>query len=241
MWLREEQWRKEGVRDAITITYLNNLPGMFHVKKYSEILGKMADDKKVQRMHKHDLVKIDKVSKVATFKNQETGALVTKPFDAMHVTPYMSPPDVIKKSPIANETGYIPVNKETMQHVKYPNIFALGDSAGIPTSKTAAAVGSQAPVVVSNLLHASKKETLTAKYDGYSSCPLLVGDKKLVLAEFLWAPELKVNETFPWDQGKPSSLLFYMKKDFFPYVYWNFFVKGSWYGHNAFWRPSSAN
>ena len=61
----------------------------------------------------------------------------------MHVTPYMSPPDVIKKSPIANETGYVPVNKETLQHVKYPNVFALGDCAGIPTSKTAAAVGSQ--------------------------------------------------------------------------------------------------
>lgn len=63
---------------------------------------------------------------LATFKNLDTGAIVVKPFDAMHVTPYMSPPDVIKKSPLANETGYITVNKETMQHTKVRRGFYIG-------------------------------------------------------------------------------------------------------------------
>ena len=44
-----------------------------------------------------------------------------------------------------------------------------GDSASLPTSKTAAAISSQAPVLVSNLVHEMKHEPLTAKYNGLHS------------------------------------------------------------------------
>lgn len=59
----------------------------------------------------------------------------------IHVPPPMGPPDVLKASPLVDETGFLTVNKTTCQHIKYPNIFGLGDCTDIPTSKTAAAVG----------------------------------------------------------------------------------------------------
>lgn len=46
-------------------------------------------------------------------------------------------------SPLANAAGFVDVDKETTRHVKYPNIFSLGDCSSLPTSKTAAAVSSQ--------------------------------------------------------------------------------------------------
>ena len=54
----------------------------------------------------------------------------------------MSAPDVLQNSkvPITDNTGYLDVDKYTLQHVKYPNIFGLGDCANLPTSKTAAAI-----------------------------------------------------------------------------------------------------
>ena len=39
-----------------------------------------------------------------------------------------------------------------MQHVRYPNVFSLGDVCSTPNSKTAAAVRKQSPIVVRNLL-----------------------------------------------------------------------------------------
>ena len=53
----------------------------------------------------------------------------------------MSAPDFLKGGPLSNEAGFVDVSKEHLQHVKYDNVFALGDCSSAPTSKTAAAVG----------------------------------------------------------------------------------------------------
>jgi len=54
-----------------------------------------------------------------------------------------------------------------------PNVFSLGDASSLPTSKTAAAITAQAPVLVRNLTDAMLgKTSLVAKYDGYTSCPV---------------------------------------------------------------------
>lgn len=63
-------------------------------------------------------------------------------YELLHVSPNMSAPDVIKAcSDLSDAAGFVEVNKETLQHVRYPNIFSIGDCSSIPTSKTAAAVG----------------------------------------------------------------------------------------------------
>ena len=84
-----------------------------------------------------------------------------------------------------NDAGWLDVDHNSMQHKKYPNIFGLGDVAALPTAKTGAAVRKQVPVVVENInkLMADQKE-LNATYNGYSSCPLITGYGKMVLAEF---------------------------------------------------------
>ncbi len=86
--------------------------------------------------------------------------------------------------PIAAANGYVDVNINTLRHNKFPNIFALGDSANLPTAKTAAGIMSQAPILVHNMLRSMENGNLTAHYDGYQSCPLFTGDNKLMLIEF---------------------------------------------------------
>lgn len=71
-------------------------------------------------------------------------------------------------------------------------MFALGDVADTPNSKTVASIYSQAPVLVHNLLREAatsesrKKTTRPAKYDGYAGCPIYVGEDKVMLAEFTY-------------------------------------------------------
>ena len=62
-------------------------------------------------------------------------------YEMLHIAPPMAPYECLKSSLLVDAAGFVNVNKETTQHVKYPNVFALGDCSNIPTSKTAAAIG----------------------------------------------------------------------------------------------------
>ena len=62
-------------------------------------------------------------------------------YSMLHVGPPCSPVAALKDSPLSDEMGFLNVNKETLQHNKYPNVFGIGDCTNAPTAKTAAAVG----------------------------------------------------------------------------------------------------
>jgi sulfide:quinone oxidoreductase len=100
----------------------------------------------------------------------------------------------------------------------------LGDAASLPTSKTAAAVRKQAPVVVHNLLALINSKNLAQEYNGYTCCPITTGYGKVVLAEFGYDNELC--PTFPIDPTKERYVMWLLKKYGFPYIYWNRMLKG---------------
>ena len=106
----------------------------------------------------------------------------------------------------------------------FPNVFALGDASSLPTSKTGAAIRKQAPVVVSQLLAHRHKQPSSATYDGYTSCPLITGRGKLILAEFDYTGNPA--ETFPFDQSKERLSMYILKKYGLPRLYWQGMLKG---------------
>jgi len=149
------------------------------------------------------------------------------PFDMLHVVPPQSAPDFIKTSPLANAEGWVDVDHFTLQHTRYPNVFSLGDAAGLPTAKTGAAVRKQAPVLVENLTQVMKEGTITqpARYDGYSSCPIVTGYGRLLLCEFEY--ENKFHPTIPLiDTTKERYSMWLLKKYGLPFLYWNLMLKG---------------
>jgi len=119
----------------------------------------------------------------------------------------------------------------------------LGDVANLPTAKTAAGAFSEAPVVVHNLLkviEAKEKDkkdpvVLNAHYDGYSSCPMFVGGKKLMMIEFKY--DNLPAETFYNGQTKPNHSFYLMKKHIFPRVFFNLMPRGRWYGRKTIFHP----
>ncbi|MEZ4799515.1 MAG: FAD/NAD(P)-binding oxidoreductase [Flavobacteriales bacterium] len=131
---------------------------------------------------------------------------------------------ICKSSPLANAAGWVDVDKNTLRHVKYDNIFSLGDASGLPTSKTGAAIRKQAPVCVANVISSLKGESLKAQYTGYTSCPLVTGYGKLVLAEFDYNNEPM--ETFPMDQSKERWSMYQLKRRVLPWLYWNKILTG---------------
>jgi sulfide:quinone oxidoreductase len=118
----------------------------------------------------------------------------------------------------------VEVDKFTLQHVRYPNVFSLGDCSSLPTSKTGAAVRKQAPVVVANLLSVQAGQPLGARYDGYTSCPLVTGRGKLIMAEFDY--DKQPVETFPFDQREERFSMYALKAYALPRIYWHGMLRG---------------
>lgn len=236
MWLAVDKWTRSGLHNpenpsesAVQVTFANGLPTMFGVPKYAAKLEQLRQERGVEGLFQHDLVAID--GNTATFKRSDTGEQVKRHFDLLHVVPKMGPHAFVKESPLANEAGYVDVDDSTARHRKYPNVWSAGDASSLPTSKTAAAITSQSPVLVRNLLQALEGKQPDAVYDGYTSCPLLTEYGKVLLAEFKYGGQPK--ETFGWlgiDQATPRRAFYHLKKDFFPWVYYKSMVKGTWGG-----------
>lgn len=152
---------------------------------------------------------------------------MTREFDMIHVVPPQVAPQFLADSPLAADTGFTDVDHHTLQHVRYPNVFGLGDGANTPNAKTAAAARKQAPVVAVNALQQLDGHNPRAGYDGYGSCPLTVERGKIVLAEFGYGGKLA--PSFPtWlvDGTKPQRLSWMLKADALPWIYWNGMLKG---------------
>lgn len=225
MYLAADYFKKHGIDSQVG--FWSGGTRVFGVEKYENTLKKVIARYGIQTQFFVKLDEIDGPNKKAKFvgigesnKDQEYWV----EYDMIHVTPPQSAPDFIKTSPLANAAGWLDVEKHTLQHNKFKNIFGCGDAANLPASRTGAAIRKQAPVLVSNLLAVMKAKSMTASYNGYSSCPIITGYNKLVLAEFDY--NNTPVETFPFDQSKERWSMYQMKKYLLPYLYWNQILPG---------------
>lgn len=224
MYLADEHFRKRGVRDKARILFASAGGAIFGVRHYAKTLEKIVARKGIETLFKHDLVEVRPSAKEAVFRHVESGAENVVKYALLHVVPPQSAPDVIKESALANAGGWVDVHKHTLQHVRFPNVFSLGDCSSLPTSRTGAAIRKQAPVLVDNLLALRAGTPLTSSYDGYASCPLVTGYGKLVLAEFDY--DGKPVESFPFDQSRERYSMYALKAYGLPEMYWNGMLRG---------------
>jgi sulfide:quinone oxidoreductase len=227
-YLACDYWREQGLLDKIDVHLVLPTPGMFGVPVFAKELEKVVADYGIEVHFESELESLDAAAKKATFTSiKPDGDGFTLSYDVLHVVPPQSAPDWVKSSPLAQDApaGYVDVDKHTHQHVKYPNVFALGDAGSTPNSKTGAAIRKQAPVVAANVKKQLAGGTPTEKYMGYASCPLTTSRSKMLLAEFDYtmepAPSIPVIDT-----TKPRRDMWYLKKYGLPFLYWNLMLKG---------------
>ncbi|CAK59605.1 unnamed protein product (macronuclear) [Paramecium tetraurelia] len=203
---------------------------IFGIPKYSEILGELAHEKGLHCHLKKRLIEVQ--DHKAIFEDVETKQLSTSDYDFLHIVPPQKPAAFIAESGLGDSDGFVNVHPNTLQHVRYANVWALGDCSSLPTSKTAAAVMAQTPILIKNLVRTWKmKLPPLPEYEGYTSCPVYTSNKKVLLAEFKYNKQL--DETFPVFQSSDSRAMYLMKKHFFPFAYWQLMVRGLWGGRDG--------
>lgn len=229
MYLSCSNWERSGVLKDIDVQFHNSGAVLFGVAAYVPALMDYIERYNAHLNFESKLVAIDGPAKIATFeqKRGDTVTRVQEPFDMIHVVPPQVAPDFVRSSPLAAASGFIEINEATLQHVRYANVFALGDACSASNAKTMAAARKQAPIVAVNVLAALEGKPPVADYDGYGSCPLTVERGKVILAEFGYGGKLL--PSFPnWliDGTRPSRLSWLLKDTILPPIYWYGMLKG---------------
>ncbi|MEY3866363.1 MAG: hypothetical protein RLZZ338_254 [Cyanobacteriota bacterium] len=229
MYMADDVFKsKSGVGTHTKVIFCSALTRLFGVEEYCEGLEKVVARRGIDVKFQHNLkaIKADTKEAIFTVITDEGIEEVSIHYDMIHVTPPMSAPDFIKKSPLAVNSagGWVDVHPETLQHYRYPNVFSLGDASSVPTARTAAAARKEAPVLVKNLLAVMDGTPQTGKYDGYSCCPLITGYNSAIMAEFNYG--CHPAPTFPLDPAKERYIMFFAKVYALPWIYWHRMLKG---------------
>jgi len=231
MYLTNARLEEAGARANADLHFYPNGASMFGIRDYNTAIIKQFEVRDMKWSYRHNLVAIENGKAIFDKHWQEKGAfdpdleeyeMVTKheevevPFDFIHVTPPMKVPDEIGKSSVGSGKGYIPVNKETLQHVKFPNVFSLGDAAAVPMGKTGGSARKQYKVVVNNIISMMEQGKIpdtNHKYAGYTVCPLVTGIGTVMLAEFNWASK-------ELGSGRNAALIPFLDPTQERYIWW---------------------
>ncbi|EHH68853.1 bifunctional protein tyrosine phosphatase family protein/NAD(P)/FAD-dependent oxidoreductase [Gluconobacter morbifer] len=229
VYLSCDEWRRRGMLKNISVEFDTATPGLFGVKEFVPALMEYVHRYAVDLQLNSKLVSVDGPNRTAVFERKgDNGPIqVERQFDMLHVVPPQVAPKAVRESALAGASGFVEVNPSTLQHVRFPEVFALGDVIATSSAKTAAAVRVQAPVVATNVLAVLRHQGLVSSYDGYGACPLTVENGRIVLAEFSY--DGKLAPTLPtWllNGRRPTRLAWWLKKYVMPVLYWDGMLKG---------------
>lgn len=187
-FITDDYLRRRGNRGKAEMIYNANNKALFSVPIVHEKVRMLFEQRGIKMNYERVLESIDIGKRLVVFKTPI--GPVEMQYDFINVIPPMRAPDAVRNSPLrwqegawAND-GWIEVDKHNLRHKRFDNIFAVGDVAGVPKGKTAASVKWQVPVAVDHLVATIAGRESTARYDGYTSCPLITRLGQAMLVEF---------------------------------------------------------
>ncbi len=188
-FLTLDQLKRNGGFDKAQMNFYSSTGGVFGLPWFNDFVINRFKENNMDVKFKTQLKSIDIAKREATFSTEDGTGLTTS-YDLLHVVPPMRAPKSVRESDLSWKEGgfagggWLAVDKNTLQHVKYDNVFGCGDVNGTPLGKTAATVKMSVPIVVANLLDTIAGKEPSAKFNGYTSCPLITQIGSAMLIEF---------------------------------------------------------
>ena len=182
----DDRLREAGTRGQSSVVFYSALKdSIFSVKTVNDEVPRRWQTLDVPVNFQHRLSAVDLAARKATFSRDGADPLTVE-YDFLHRPADActgrgeNSPLAIQEGPLA-AGGWLDVDKGTLQHRRYPNVFGIGDINGTARGKTAATIKKSAPLVVHNLLRHIAGEAPDWQFDGYTSCPLLIREGSALL------------------------------------------------------------
>lgn len=183
-----DRLKRAGKLEQSQVMFKSGVKNIFGVKAVNDNVLARWEKLGVRADYESKLVGVDIGGRKAYFETP--AGRVEQAYDFLHAVPPMRAPDCVKNSDLAWKEGpmagggWLEVDKATLQHKRYPNVFGIGDVNGTPRGKTAATVKKSAPLVANHLARAIAGQAPDQVFDGYTSCPMLVREGSAMLIEF---------------------------------------------------------
>ncbi|MFN3938279.1 MAG: FAD/NAD(P)-binding oxidoreductase [Gemmobacter sp.] len=186
-FLTEDMASRKGNRANVGITYTAHNKALFGVPIVSEKVRMLFHERGIDVAYEHVLKAIDPARKIATYATPDGDRELG--YDFINVIPPQRAPQVVRESGLSwadkwVDQGWLEVDQKTLRHLRYPEVFAIGDIAGVPKGKTAASVKWHQPVVEDHLVAQIQGREGTEAFNGYTSCPLITRVGRAMLIEF---------------------------------------------------------
>jgi sulfide:quinone oxidoreductase len=228
MYLACDYWREQGVLADIRVVMVQPYPTVYGVPGVDDELNRKIAEYGIELRLNSELASVDAAAQTARIRDTSTGTAEELRYDVLNAVPPQSAPDWLKATdlPAPGDTGgFVEVDPQTLRHVRFPNIWSLGDAAATTNSKSGGALRKQTTVLAKNLVAAREGKPVTEKYNGYSVCPFTVSRSTVVFAEFddKYQPMPTIPKVPTWKESRASWVV---DRDIFPRVYWNLILKG---------------
>ena len=223
-FLADWYFTKRKIRDRVDITFVTPLDSAFTKPACARALGGLLAERRIDLVTEFNTGSVDGAGRrLVSYDERETG------FDLAVVVPLHTGAPFVGSSPgLGDALGFVPVDQHTLQSKARPEVFALGDSADLPTSKAGSAAHFQGEVLADNIVAYLRDRPLPASYDGHTNCFIETGFNKALLIDFNYETE-PLPGHFPGRLGLPllaESRLNHLGKLTFEQIYWHGLLPG---------------
>jgi len=225
IFLADWYFHQRGMRDKVELVYATPLDAAFTKPVASRKLGGLLADKKIHVETVFNAGSVDPDRKIlASWDEREL------PYDLLVTVPTNMGAEVIERSDMGDELGFIPTDRNTLQAQVAPNVFIIGDATDLPSSKAGSVAHFQGEILEHNLLAAIAGKELAPDFDGHANCFVETGFGKALLIDFNYDVE-PLPGRFPLARMGPMKLLEESRMNHwgklaFRWVYWNQLLAG---------------
>lgn len=189
MYLVHSRLIEAKVRDKITMIYNTSSTNLHNVIEFHDAILKQFKQKNFIYNYSHNLFEINPENKVAIFEKYSQldtkNEKIEMAYDFIHITPPMKEHNEITTSPLGSLKDQTLMNKETLQHVKFKNVWAIESSS----------VSAKHKVLVDNIISHMQNKNSSSKYTGYKAESFITNMGTAMLAEYDWS--MKQQPSFP--------------------------------------------
>ena len=223
--LAQDHFRKRGRTPDVDIAFVTPLDGAFTKPTASKALGSLMAQRGIEVVTDFQLERVDNdQSELVSYDGR------TEPFDLLVTVPPNRGSQVIADSGLGDDSGFVPVDKHTLQSLVSPDVWAIGDATNAPTSKAGSVAHFMADALVPNILDHIDGRPPSHRFDGHANCFIESGRGRAMLLDFNYDQE-PVTGVFPVPRVGPLSLLRpsvanHASKLAFEPVYWEMLIRG---------------
>lgn len=225
LFLADAWLEDRGLRAKTELVYATPLDGAFTKPRCNVALSGLLETRDIELETDFNVSKVDtEARKLEAYD----GRVVD--YDLLVSIPVHSGAAVLRAAGLCNDQGWVPTHRHTLQTLAHPEIFALGDTTDLLSSKAGSVAHFQSEVLTENILRHIEGQALKPDFDGHANCFIETGHGKALLIDFNYDTE-PLPGRFPLPGIGPFTLMEESRVNHwgklgFRWVYWNMLLKG---------------